>query len=533
MSAAHPSWKLAPDVAAATQALVATGFGRLPTGRALFLRLPSDCGGAWLKALRGVVPITVASDLAEKALPQAAAIAFTWTGLQRMGLAPNALASFSAPFREGMLEENRLRRLGDRRGDVWLDTVVEGGPRWSGNTPPRQAEKNVRAYSVDLSEGKPETGTAVTGGVVHALLLIYSRNDEEADATCAAAVAVLEEHHVRVVHTQPLLLDVEQRSGISREHFGFADGLSQPQPYDRNGHVLKDGAPATEPHPVQGVPLGEFLMGYENGHQEIAPAPVVPGDVAGTEDQRPIKAGLPRHPEARGFFDFGRNGSYLVVRELAQNVAAFWRAMDTAAALIRENEPEAREVTSDWVAERVVGRDREGHLIRPGNRRQLTRDARPDNDYLFFDEDRHGFGCPLGSHVRRAHPRDSLAPTQSTKATLLKAANNHRILRRGRKYGPNCADLRVDDGASRGLLFMCLNTDIARQFEFIQQTWLLNSDFHTMFEETDPLIGPDGWMTIPEDPLRRRIHVETFVQFSGGEYFFLPSIPALNYLGQL
>ena len=44
----------------------------------------------------------------------AAALAFTWTGLQKMGLCADALASFSAPFREGMYQEDRLRRLGDR-----------------------------------------------------------------------------------------------------------------------------------------------------------------------------------------------------------------------------------------------------------------------------------------------------------------------------------------------------------------------------------------------------------------------------------
>jgi hypothetical protein len=34
-------------------------------------------------------------------------------------------------------------------------------------------------------------------------------------------------------------------------------------------------------------------------------------------------------------------------------------------------------------------------------------------------------------------------------------------------------------------------------------------------------------MTIREEPLRRTVNVETFVQFAGGEYFFLPSLPAL------
>jgi deferrochelatase/peroxidase EfeB len=82
-------------------------------------------------------------------------------------------------------------------------------------------------------------------------------------------------------------------------------------------------------------------------------------------------------------------------------------------------------------------------------------------------------------------------------------------------------------------LFICLNTDIARQFEFVQQTWLLNPNFATLFDETDPLIGPKGTMTVRDQPLRRRIEVDTFVRMVGGDYFFLPSMPALKYLATL
>ena len=66
-----------------------------------------------------------------------------------------------------------------------------------------------------------------------------------------------------------------------------------------------------------------------------------------------------------------------------------------------------------------------------------------------------------------------------------------------------------------------------------EQTWLLNSNFATLFDETDPLVGPKGHFTIREKPLRRIIEVETFVRMAGGEYFFLPSIPALKYLASL
>jgi Dyp-type peroxidase family len=530
------TWKLAEAIAPLTQGLVVSGFGSLPTGRALFLEIgeperPELGGGAWLRTLERVVPVTAAVPPTSGAPEQAAALAFTGTGLRRMGLPDTALASFARPFREGMFQEDRLRRLGDRRRDAWLDTVVPGGPLWSANTPLRPpTETRPGPYDVAFEGEEKPVPTPLT---VHALLLLYTTDDAAADALATDVEDALQPHGVAIVHRLGLVLDVEA-AGISREHFGFADGLSQPAPFDAGGAVVLQGKPVTEADKVQGVPLGEFLVGYVNGHREEAPGPVVPGDERGTPDPRPIAAGLPPHAEAQGFYDLGRNGSYLVVRELRQDVAAFWNSMDENAAAIRARDPDhSAHVTAEWIADRVVGRDREGHLLCPAGRRKADELDLPDNGFLFHADDPHGLGCPAGSHVRRANPRDALAPDPKLRETLLAAANNHRILRRGRKFGPRIADYRVPDGVDRGLLFMCLNTDIARQFEFVQQTWLLNSDFATLFDEVDPLVGPDGRMTIREDPLRRTVHVQTFVQMAGGDYFFLPSMPALRYLALL
>src|SRR5690348_7116197 len=102
-----------------TQGIVVSGFASLPTGRALFLEFvwPGNGGGGWLNSLQTVAPITD-SDGRD---PRAAALAFTWSGLRKMNLHPDSLASFSDPFRQGMMQEDRLRRLGDRRKGQWLD----------------------------------------------------------------------------------------------------------------------------------------------------------------------------------------------------------------------------------------------------------------------------------------------------------------------------------------------------------------------------------------------------------------------------
>jgi hypothetical protein len=134
-------------------------------------------------------------------------------------------------------------------------------------------------------------------------------------------------------------------------------------------------------------------------------------------------------------------------------------------------------------------RKRVGHLLCPGGLLAADKYNQPENAFGFKKADPDDIGCPPGSHVRRANPRDSLAKNLASAQTLLDAANNHRILRRGRKYGATLSDRYRDDGAERGLLFICLNTDIARQFEFVQQTWLLNRNFATLFDETDPLSG--------------------------------------------
>ena len=519
LSARTPgSWHLAAPHDTRTQGLVVSGFGHLATGRALFLEFgwPDGQGhrGGWLKALRSVAPITD-SDAKD---PRCAAIGFTWLGLNKMGLDANALASFDRPFKEGMFQEDRLRRLGDRRDGIWQPNVIDGGPVWSGNIPgdATSVRQTVRAFGEAGAGDETPTATPVT---VHALLLLYEADEAAAEKWCADVSNALAPFAVKVVHHLPLQLRPDDK-GMAREHFGFADGISQPVPVD----PIVTPAPRANTSPAHLVPLGEILMGYSNAHNEIAAGPAVAARDDGTTD------GLPPHPRGEGFRDLGIHGSYMVVRELRQDVAAFWTSMDQGAAKINAaGPPQGQPVDAGWIADRVVGRDRDGNLLRPGGALPPV-NGQPDNDFTFFDADRRGHGCPMGSHVRRGNPRDGLAPTENDRETLLKAANSHRILRRGRKFGPDIADPRIDDKQDRGLLFICLNTDIGRQFEFVQQTWMLNKNFAFLYDETDPLIGPSCTFTIPEDPLRRIVPVKTYVKMAGGEYFFLPSLPALDYL---
>ena len=493
------TWKLTVEHGARAQGLVVSAFRHLPHAEALLVTLPTGGGGKWLADLERVAPVTAADRKTESAT----AIACTASGLATMGLPAETLATFSAPFREGMHDVNRQRRLGDHKE---AKLVVDTGALWGGNT---------ATPDVEDDDSPSPTPTPHT---VHAVVLLYARTPEALAIETARARGVMEDN--RVIVTLPLPLSIgADPNGVAREHFGFADGMSQPIPY--GDAIERSGPPSKEELRWHGVAAGEILMGLPNAHGEPAPGPIVPASAQGAD-------ALPECSHSKDFRDLGLDGSYLVIRQLSQDVAAFWRSMELGAATLADPAMDAKAL-----AERVVGRTLDGAPLgaTPGG-------GAARNLFGFAETDIHGLVCPLGSHIRRSNPRDS-APSrdgskrQLAREALLRAANNHRILRRGRKYGPDVVDRTRDDGKPRGLLFMCLNTDIARQFEFVQQNWLLNANFATLFNEFDPLIGPQGPFTIPAEPVRRRVEIETFVRFVGGEYFFLPSLPALRYLAGL
>jgi deferrochelatase/peroxidase EfeB len=203
-------------------------------------------------------------------------------------------------------------------------------------------------------------------------------------------------------------------------------------------------------------------------------------------------------------------------------------------------------IDGDWVAAKMVGRWQDGSsLVRypdPLPKKAAAtaaacgkaqdaddRPREPDNDYWFGIDDPQGLRCPYGSHVRRVNPRDSFQPGSKEQ---LEISNRHRILRVGRPY----AQGEDGGGKAKGLLFMCLNADIERQFEFIQQTWVVSSAFHGLQHEVDPIVvgsRPNGGsnFTIPTTagPMQLK-GLNSYVTVRGGGYFFMPSRSALRYL---
>ena len=499
----RPAWYMHEDCAADVQSLLACGLKGLPCAEALLLGLSEGPRGAWIAALLDAGAITAASAPAE-GQTTAGAVALTAEGLRRSGLDAGLLGGFSAAFREGMTEPSRARRLGDAPG-----TVCPDGLRWSGRS---LTEKDGAEPGVPQSAAI-EARDAV---VVHAVLLLYAV-DETALASLAARLRDAIGRRGATVLLRIGLTDLpNDPQEPMREHFGFVDGVSQPIPQDHPEDAHRAFKPLIDERRTQAamdaaldrhrVWAGDILFGRRDAYGERPAGPFVPEENTAADR-------LPTGIAPSGNRDFAWNGSYLVLRQLRQDAPAFWDACAAVAA--------RHGFTARHVAEKIVGRTLDGALLTPDGI------AATDNEAGFDATDPDGFGCPRGSHVRRANPRDAGARTPAERKGRLDSVNAHRILRRGRNYGPAWSPDGPD--AERGLLFACFNTDIVRQFEFVQQTWLVNRNFAAS-GEADPLVGPKGKFSIEGAPVRRRIDVETFVRLVGGEYFFLPSLAALRYL---
>jgi Dyp-type peroxidase family len=462
----------APLDVADIQGLVLYGYGSLRA--ACYLLLGIEDGAAarrWLGGLAGRV-----TSAATPAGQVAVNVALTSSGLAALGLPAAALAGFSLEFTDGIVDPHRSRILGD---------VGESAPeRWAWGGPGGQR--------------------------VDVLLALFARDAAALDGLHEESLAAVRAARLREVAS----LDTSDLG--DREHFGFHDGVSQPSVA---GSTRAGGAMNT-------IQPGEFLLGYVNEHGQLTERPLLAADA----DPR---GRLPRDA-ATGRADLGRNGSYLVMRQLRQDVRGFWRWADRASGGAADPGPRTR------LAAKAVGRWPSGAPLVQAPERDDPALGQA-NDFAYQAPDPDGLRCPIGAHVRRANPRDSLEPGPGTQRSIA-VGRRHRLLRRGREYGPavDPATLldEAGDGVDRGLHFVCLCGNIARQFEFIQGTWVMSPKFDGLYDGDDPLLGArgegGGTLTVPGRPVRsRHAGLPRFVTVRGGGYFFLPGLRALRYLSEL
>jgi len=153
----------------------------------------------------------------------------------------------------------------------------------------------------------------------------------------------------------------------------------------------------------------------------------------------------------------------------------------------------------------------------------LGGDPQRNNDFNYGAMDPHGYGCPVGSHIRRMNPRDTGENMQRRK-----------MIRRGGTYGPHLPEGAPDDGVERGIAAFVGCASLVRQFEFAMNVWVNDTTFGELANEKDPFIGTqDGTfdLTIPKRPIRKKIKgLPAFTTLRGGAYFLLPGIRALRFL---
>lgn len=348
--------------------------------------------------------------------------------------------------------------------------------------------------------GKPDETTT------HFMIMLYAANAEQLGVKENEIVAQLNNNNIQAWRTLP-----SQKLPNDKEHFGFHDGISQP--------TLREMQHKKNDNINNVVASGEFIFGYQNEYEK-----------------------LPLSPTLTDNFDLGKNGSYMVFRQIKQDVKGFWNYMMQKS----DNKiPEAIHLASTMVGRHPSGTP----LTLSPTQDHAEKKLSEANDFGYYHNDALGLKCPVGAHIRKANPRDGMNddPIES-----VMVAKRHRILRRGRPYGEPLApsadpeDLILSaQNNDAGLYFICFNTNIGRQFEFIQQQWMNNKKFDHLYNDPEPIIGIDGKppvngvskpdqlgeFTIPACPVRRKLtDVPQFTYVKGGAYFFMPGIKALNKL---
>jgi Dyp-type peroxidase family len=441
----------------------------MPFTRYTFLRVnDAELGRRFVAGVAG--QITSAEFWSEGQKPSSTFnVAFSFNGLKALGLPAKTLASFPQDFAQGMAA--RAGAIGD--------SGVSAPDHWDSQW---------------------------TGGDIHIWTCIYGMTaaDRQSRSDWLQTQVRASGGGVTIVASQDAASLVADDAPTALEHFGYSDGFGNPDiagsgfpSIPGRGKLVPGGGWAP-------IAAGEFLLGYVDEAAELPAAP------------------LPA--------EFSRNGTFLVYRKLHQNVGAFRRYLREQGALF-EGGPEL-------LAAKLLGRWRDGTPVvrspRAGDA-ALCASASGLADFTYAD-DADGARCPLGAHIRRVNPRDAIGLGGVV-------VNRHRLVRRGVPYGSWLPDdgRDVDDTGERGLIFIALAASIDRQFEFVCREWINYGNDFRQGNDKDPIVGQHtgtGKHVVQGQPGRFRpdppficFDLPRFVETRGGEYFFLPSLSAIEMIG--
>ena len=349
----------------------------------------------------------------------------------------------------------------------------------------------ARAEKVgDVGSSAPERWLPwLTGAGPHLLLSLFAQSAEALESTTKQLEQAWYSGCVEVGR-----YDGEWLPG-NVAHFGYRDGLSQP---------TVEGVPLSGlPDHLPQAPVGEFLLGYPSQHPQFSypvPAPV----------------------------ELGANGSFAAFRVLEQDVHGFETFLTEQA--------QRTGLSAELIAAKLCGRWRNGVplVLSPDSdtpEPPIPPEAMNDFDYVGEYADERGYRCPVGSHIRRMHPRGQ--------RVVGDGGHLHRIVRRGVPYGPPYDPARPDDGQPRGLLGLFIGVSLRDQFEFLMSEWANDGRFTGGLGNTkDPLLGAtadgEGTFSIPRS--EGTVVLEGFSRFittRGGAYTFVPSISGIRYLANI
>ena len=357
----------------------------------------------------------------------------------------------------------------------------------------------ARAYLGDDEDSAPDNWEApYRGERMHAVFAMNAPTEAALQGIVAKVEAALKANpSVRRVHDEAGRHFDGDWAG--KEHFGFADGIAQPTVLDAGDEELPGGGTPRDRKGWSRLRSGEFVLGHAD-------------ELGQVQFQSP----------------FFNNGSFMVFRKLQQHVGRYRAYVQRVA--------QGNGVSPELVGAKMVGRWQSGApLVLAPDRDdpELGHDPRRNDDFRYADDPR-GIRCPLGAHVRRNNPREDPSGPGTVQTRL------HRIIRRSTPYGPRLPLGASEDGRERGLLFVAINANIARQFEFVQRNWVnsvLSSTHLTLPDDRDPLIGAQhggdraGKFLIQNADRKRAPMIAwdlpRFVTTRGGAYFLLPSLDTL------
>ncbi|NET51836.1 MAG: peroxidase [Merismopedia sp. SIO2A8] len=303
--------------------------------------------------------------------------------------------------------------------------------------------KEVKDYLGDVSHKEWDQGLQ---DEIHALILIADDDSErlktlvEELTPCLSSVAEIVQQETGFI--------LRNDSDQVIEHFGFADGVSQPLFMKSDVDKAKDKDDFDQWDPR--APLNVVLAKDPNGK---------------TEDSY---------------------GSYLVYRKLEQDVEAFRAAEAKLAAKLG--------IDSELAGAYIVGRFKDGTPVTLSEQptETTTNNFNYNNDPTNFGLDPKPSKCPFHAHIRKTNPRGDTSRVHSAPhpETELERERGHRIARRGISYGEQDPNLAPKTGS--GLLFLCFQGEIVGQFAFIQNAWANENKFVKVNVGNDPIIGVTG-----------------------------------------